>query len=167
MSLSCFFLPFPIDDHHQTFFMFTNCSIKSFPIDLHDVQFKFDWLTMKSRSTTTNLSADTNLKFAFLSLQHVSVSQVFSTHAERFNFQTIVEVWASFCLSSSVTGSLLDSLGGKLFYVFEKERCFETFCLKQQKDPPWTHFKLTTPLHCSIKHLSEIYIIRKFYQGWF
>ena len=104
--------------------MFLKCSIKSFTIDLHRHCLVTKFNSMKSRSTTTYLSqsaADTNLKFAFLSLQHVSVSQVFSTPAERFNFQTIVEVWATFCLSSSVTGSLLELLGWKVILGLERD----------------------------------------------
>jgi len=138
---------------------FLKCSIKSFTIDLHRHCLVTKFNSMKSRSTTTYLSqsaADTNLKVALLSLQHVSVSQVFSTPAERFNFQTIVEVWASFCLSSSVTGSLLELLGWKVILGLKK-RWFETFCLKQQKDPPWTHFKLTTPLHTAQVNISPKY----------
>ena len=136
-GLVLFFFPFPIDDHHQKFFMFHIF-----------YQIFYNWLVGKfnSKSWSTYLSQSADVKFAFLSsLKHVSVSQVFSTHAERFNFQTIVEVWAGFCFSFW-TFQVVSN-----FRFLKREDALKLFAWNNKKYPPWTHFKLTTPLHTLLK----------------
>lgn len=114
-QLLLFFIPFHND--HQKFFMFHKCSIKSFTTDLQVLIYHY-------------LSFPLTQIWSFLSLQHVSVSKLFS----RWKVQLSNNSWSlSQFLSFFFGNGLSFGLFGWKVILGLKKRCFETFCLKQQK----------------------------------
>ena len=155
------FSPFPFwrARRHQKFFMFLKCSIKSFTIDLHGrMVTKLD--SMKSWSTTTYLSQSAiEYKsevcfFVFTTCLSFSSFLHSRWKVQLSNNSQSLSQFSSFFFSNGLSFGLLR---WKEILGFRKRCCSETFCPKQQKDPPWTHFKLTTPLHTAQVNISLKY----------